>query len=681
MELVEWIVKVHQRPCHLVCTKRRLLPLEVHIVAPEKRMFRVKHDEEIDEEQIGLAFDGSGVKCLFQRVSESSERPNFAAKFRSGIEESCDWIGHLLHNEMGPLVVFCESRKMCYQIAEALASRSLVSAETSPEIEKLLTAGLRQKEFAVRGIGIYHSGVIPPFLDLIRTLFERKRIQVIITTSEFVIPAKTVFIHSLPRTKQQFLQMTECAGRRDVDVVGTILIPISALTSQENLVDFLKATPEPYLGSSYFSFRSLLTEWPVDTSFRHFLEVRSLSAKRETLRELKSEFKWIDFPNESITKLWIDLSDRIEQTRTAIAKLPRLFSAATYPGAIVRSTNGLGWGIIASVVDSRELIVIHRAKLLSDARKLLPVDHPLPYEVSAYFVQVFQSDLTAISTAVLDISGHDFSAASIRDLSEKLDVLISAGTELMDERLFIPPQCLDRYDSLQTRLETLNKMFHQLPRPSAQAIARCCLRQDKMKECKKLEQQVLQATTEHDQDTAAERELLIQLRYLDSEGALLPKGRAAQLVHAGQELLLVELVCRGILRVLTPQHIAALFSGLCADDPETEVELPFELIEPWSQLEQLHGLIGMEVNPISPRYIPIVWRWIEGASIEELWAELDECCEGLIMRSLRMTHKLLRQAARVANQIGDLDVELLLLQANVLVKRGMALDDGKYVDG
>jgi superfamily II RNA helicase len=75
-----------------------------------------------------------------------------------------------------------------------------------------------------------------------------------------------------------------------------------------------------------------------------------------------------------------------------------------------------------------------------------------------------------------------------------------------------------------------------------------------------------------------------------------------------------------------------------------------------------------------------MWRWIEGASIEELERDLDECCDGLIVRHLMKTHKLLRQAARVASQIGDVDLELLLLQAIVLIKRDGILLDEQYVD-
>jgi superfamily II RNA helicase len=646
-------------------------------VAPKKSIFRVKHDDVINEEQIALAFAGSQSPCLFQKMSECCELPNFAEWSRSGIGETCDWIGRLLNDEMGPLVVFCENQRMCYQIAEGFGNHCFVSEATSRKIKKSFTADLRQNEFAVRGIGIYHSGITAPFLDLIRTLFECKQIPVVVATSEFAIPAKTVFIHSLPKTKLEFFRMSECAGRRDFDLLGTVLIPISAATSQDEFIDFLKAAPEPYLGSSCFCFRSLLTRSPIDTSFQRFQEVTSLSAKRETMQKLKSEFKLIEIPNESITKLWIDLTDQVNQTTQAIGKLARIFSTVICPGTVIRSKNELGWGIVMSVVDSRELIVIHRAKCLSSARKLLPVDHPLLHEVSLYFVQVFQSDIIAMSTAVIDLSDYELSAGSIGRLSEKLNALFDAGFELIDERRFIAPGCLDRYNSLQMKLQTLNKMLNQVPRPSVQVIVQCRLKQNKMNEYKTLKQQIVRATTEYDQDRAAERELLVRLRYLDSEGELLPKGRAALLVHVGQEVLLVELVCSDILRVLTPRQIASLLGGFCADEnPKTEVELPSEIVHPWSQLRQLHAMIGMDVNPISPKYVRIIWQWIGGVSIEELGGELDEYSDMSIVRNLMKTQTLLRQAARVASQVGDLYLELLLLQAIVLTKRNIASDPG-----
>jgi hypothetical protein len=136
--------------------------------------------------------------------------------------------------------------------------------------------------------------------------------------------------------------MSECAGRRDFDFLGTVLIPISAVTSQDEFLDFVKAGPEPYLGSSCFCFRSLLTQSPIDASFRHFQEVTSLSAKLETMQKSKSEFKLIEILNEWTTKLWIDLTDRISQTTQAIGLLARIFSTVICPGTVIRSKNGLG---------------------------------------------------------------------------------------------------------------------------------------------------------------------------------------------------------------------------------------------------------------------------------------------------------------------------------------------------
>jgi hypothetical protein len=85
-------------------------------------------------------------------------------------------------------------------------------------------------------------------------------------------------------------------------------------------------------------------------------------------------------------------------------------------------------------------------------------------------------------------------------------------------------------------------------------------------------------------------------------------------------------------------------------------------------------MIGMEVSPISPKYVPIVWQWIGGVSIEELGGELDEYSDMLIVHNLTKTHTLSGQSARVACQVRNVSLELFLLQAILLIERNIPSD-------
>ncbi|MDO4551559.1 MAG: DEAD/DEAH box helicase [Planctomycetia bacterium] len=141
-----------------------------------------------------------------------------------------------------PALIFCFNREQCWQIADEIRGKELISSETRAQIITELGrhdwsqgAGPRLKQLLMRGVGIHHAGILPKYRRIVEDMFQRKLLAFATCTETLSaginLPARSVVLPSImkgPAGKQFLLdagtahQIFGRAGRPQYDTQGYV---------------------------------------------------------------------------------------------------------------------------------------------------------------------------------------------------------------------------------------------------------------------------------------------------------------------------------------------------------------------------------------------------------------------------------------------------------------------------
>ncbi len=167
------------------------------------------------------------------------------------------WIGDMLLNEflesiaggdeesrMTPALVFCFNRDMCWNVAEQVKGKKLISSEQQKVLVKELEqfdwsqgAGPKLRQLLLRGVGVHHAGVLPKYKRIVEELFQRKLLSLTICTETLSaginLPARSVVVPELLKGKpgeKKILDPSSAhqifgrAGRPQFDTQGFVFV-------------------------------------------------------------------------------------------------------------------------------------------------------------------------------------------------------------------------------------------------------------------------------------------------------------------------------------------------------------------------------------------------------------------------------------------------------------------------
>ena len=256
-----WIGELKEKPCHLIQTFHRIVPL-THSILRGKNLYTLMDSKEVFEE--ATYSDWLKNRQLNEKEHEAYQRKVANAR-RSGVEGPIGGkvkpvsFSHQLNrcidqlHEQGllPALVFVLSRKGCEQhaskteatlldtndatVAERIFDFHLrhnrVSLETLPQYHTL-------KTLVKKGIAFHHSGVLPVLKEIIEILFTKGYIKLLYCTETFAVginmPTKTVIFTGLTKyddategmrllRTDEYIQMAGRAGRRGKDKFGQVI--------------------------------------------------------------------------------------------------------------------------------------------------------------------------------------------------------------------------------------------------------------------------------------------------------------------------------------------------------------------------------------------------------------------------------------------------------------------------
>mmetsp|Transcript_78037 Transcript_78037/g.168746 ORF Transcript_78037/g.168746 Transcript_78037/m.168746 type:complete len:253 (+) Transcript_78037:20-778(+) len=240
-ELAKWVVRLKGRPCHVVYTEFRPVPLK-HYMYPSgsKRIFLI-----CDEEK---KFN----KKHFDLVNKELE--NNDGKKQNLSKDITNLLSLIKQDNLFPAICFSFNKRRCEDLAKLVKDFSLVSDRERNMVEEIWKRAISTlniedqelksitvfKEFLLNGIGIHHGGLFPIVKEITEILFQENFVKILFTTETFAMgvnmPAKTVvftelekFDGSIRRTisGSEFIQMSGRAGRRGKDDCGRTVIMTS----------------------------------------------------------------------------------------------------------------------------------------------------------------------------------------------------------------------------------------------------------------------------------------------------------------------------------------------------------------------------------------------------------------------------------------------------------------------
>jgi superfamily II RNA helicase len=256
LAFVGWIGKMKQVMCHLVLTERRPVPLKHTLYWDDQLHIFLENETRWHHGVIG-------------NVAARAEKYYKGRPWTSHLYLEC--MDFLEKQELLPATVFLLNRDLVEKQARSMRPMQTDHVKVA-RIDELWRRHLHKyaecyetteqwnmvKELLQKGIGIHHSGMIPILKEIVEIVYTEGLVPVLLATETFALgvnaPTKTTVFTNLQKydgkTRRalytdEYLQMAGRAGRRGLDLSGTIVIlPHPYMLSETTLREIITAPPK-----------------------------------------------------------------------------------------------------------------------------------------------------------------------------------------------------------------------------------------------------------------------------------------------------------------------------------------------------------------------------------------------------------------------------------------------------
>jgi len=609
-----------------------------------------------------------------------------------------------------PAIYFIFSRVGCERALEDVLTegRALLTSEQQREVDRAIGEAreespsigdsvLNQMVFrALRlGFGLHHAGILPSLKRLIERLFERGLCKVVFATETMSLgihmPARAVVLQGLTKrtergfrslTHNELTQMAGRAGRRGIDAEGKCIIALDARDGLEDVIRVVDGSPEPIESQfklGYGSVALLLASGMEVAALRRRIEasfgqyqnlkrIREVEAEVGRLESALAEARTFAAPCGDFPRIgrYRRARQEVEARRRASGRGPgsrQRGIVEAEPGrlALVRRKGTPSLAVILGIHSIRG----HR--VLVDA--LLPHGAVVRLKAGA-LKQIFWS---TPPVAIPRDGSRD--PRRLRHLAHQIQGL---DVREMIER--------DRRESPEAALGAIE--CHRCPWGSTTRCDQAWRDVERLTERLAQRRQALDALR-----NTYWQEFLRVVEVLEQFGAvrdrvLEAKGRLIAGLRHDNELLVAEIVARGLLSDLTLAEAAAVCSALSEESRSGEPMIARgflrsrpKLRRRLEQLIQVAEAVGEAQRqrhlpmPIAvhPGFMPSVFRWASG---DDDWAGIVQESfgghEGDLIRAMRRLIDVLRQLGESADVPGP--TARLLLEAARVIDRGIVLE-------
>jgi superfamily II RNA helicase len=660
-EIADWITLVH-RPIVAVIHPERPVPLS-YLVA------------DLSGEIHGWAAVRSRKVRLLAAEPERGH-PNRGRWYNRGVVDPTVMLDELEARGWLPAIYFIFSRAGCERAMETVLAegKPLLAKDAQRQVEAAVRSAIEENPTIAEsplnqtifqalgmGVGLHHAGILPSVKRLIELLFERGLCKVVFATETMSLgihmPAKSVVLQSLTKrtdrgfrslTHNELTQMAGRAGRRGIDPEGKCVMALDVRDGLEDMERVVDGPPEPIVSQfklGYGSAALLLSTGQelatirrtVESSFgqyQNMKRIRALEAEVGSLETAVADARTFRAPCGDFDRIgrYRALRAEVETARMARGRGGRRGRsvAEAEPGrlALVRRKSGATLGLICGVEHRRhrslvQVLLPHGGTIQvkeGNIKKVFwhtpPIHVPRDWERRTQWL------------------GDELARTSVAELMER-------------ERRQGPDAALASIEC------------HRCPWGSQ---TRC---DQEWKGLEGLERRLAQKTeTLEAVRNAYWQEFLHVVEVLErfgavQDGKLLTKGQLIAGLRHDNELLVAEVVERGILEDTTLAEAATLCSCLIEESrsgdsavarlflkkrPKLKRKLQqMELVADAVAQAQRRYHLPMPIG-ISTGFMPSVFRWASG---EDDWSSIVEDSfgghEGDLIRAMRRLIDVLRQ--------------------------------------
>ncbi|EGW29890.1 uncharacterized protein SPAPADRAFT_57398 [Spathaspora passalidarum NRRL Y-27907] len=371
MEFAEWIVKIHNQPCHVVYTDFRPTPLQhylfpaggdgIHLVVDEKGTFR----EENFQKAMATISDNTGDDPSSADKGKGKKGQTFKGGKGDASSDIYKIVKMIYMKRYNPVIVFSFSKRDCEKLAlkmskldfntdeerEALTKIFQNAINLLPEADKDLPQIKNILPLLKRGIGIHHSGLLPILKEIIEILFQEGFLKVLFATETFSIglnmPAKTVVFTSVRKwdgvgfrwvSGGEYIQMSGRAGRRGLDDRGIVIMMIDEKMEPQVAKGMVKGQADRLDSAFHLGYNMILNlmrvegispEFMLESSFFQFQNAASVPVMQKSMDELSVELEQIQVDDEPTVKDYYEFKAQLTKYQADMRKV------ITHPGHIL----------------------------------------------------------------------------------------------------------------------------------------------------------------------------------------------------------------------------------------------------------------------------------------------------------------------------------------------------------
>ncbi|KAJ5963560.1 uncharacterized protein N7479_003436 [Penicillium vulpinum] len=414
MQFAEWIVKMHNQPCHVVYTNYRPTPLQnyffpaggegIHLVVDEKGVFR----EENFQKAMSAIADKKGddpADALAKRKGKGKDK-QINKGGNKGPSDIFKIVRMIMLKNYNPVIVFSFSKRECEAGALQMSKltfnddseKNMVSKVFESAIEMLSPEDRQLPQIQnilpllQQGIGVHHSGLLPILKETIEILFQEGLIKVLFATETFSIglnmPAKTVVFTSVRKfdgtsqrwvTPSEFIQMSGRAGRRGLDDRGIVIMMVGEEMDPAVAKEIVRGEQDRLNSAFHLGYNMILNlmrvegispEYMLERCFKQFQNTGSVSGLEKELEGLEEKRANMVISDEGTIREYYDLRKQLDAFADDVQHVithPNYSLAFIHPGRLIHvkyKDADFGWGV---VINQKK-----RKQASNDTEKLTP---------------------------------------------------------------------------------------------------------------------------------------------------------------------------------------------------------------------------------------------------------------------------------------------------------------------
>ncbi|CAG7930396.1 unnamed protein product [Penicillium olsonii] len=398
MQFAQWIVKMHNQPCHVVYTNYRPTPLQnyffpaggegMHLIVDEKGVFREQNFQ-------------TAMSAIADKAGADSADPNAKRKGKGkdgqvnkggnkGPSDIFKIVRMIMMKSYNPVIVFSFSKRECEANALQMVKMAFNDDSEKEMVSKVFESALEMLSpedrklpqidnihpLLRRGIGIHHSGLLPILKETIEILFQEGLIKVLFATETFSIglnmPAKTVVFTSVRKfdgtsqrwvTPSEFIQMSGRAGRRGLDERGIVIMMIGEEMDPAVAKEIVRGEQDKLNSAFHLGYNMILNlmrvegispEYMLSQCFKQFQNLGSLGGLEKSLQELEDKRQNMNIADEGTVREYYDLRKQLDGFADDVQHVtshPNYALAFLQTGRLVHlkyQDADYGWGVVVT---------------------------------------------------------------------------------------------------------------------------------------------------------------------------------------------------------------------------------------------------------------------------------------------------------------------------------------------